>query len=161
MQKRPSPEQVKKTLLSRSYTVHSGESEILFPMTERVLINLPISEIDTYDKNPRRTENPNFSKIKESISKDGLNQPLVVTRRPEQTRFIVYKGGNTRLKAISELYEETGDQQYRYVDCSFIPWSGFESDAIIGHLQENSMRKSLCFIDRAYGVKKRHRASAE
>lgn len=153
MQKRPSPEQVKKTLLSRSYTVHSGESEILFPMTERVLINLPISEIDTYDKNPRRTENPNFSKIKESISKDGLNQPLVVTRRPEQTRFIVYKGGNTRLKAISELYEETGDQQYRYVDCSFIPWSGFESDAIIGHLQENSMRKSLCFIDRAYGVK--------
>ncbi len=153
MQKRPSPEQVKKTLLSRSYTVHSGESEILFPMTERVLINLPISEIDTYDKNPRRTENPNFSKIKESISKDGLNQPLVVTRRPEQTRFIVYKGGNTRLKAISELYEETGDQRYRYVDCSFIPWSGFESDAIIGHLQENSMRKSLCFIDRAYGVK--------
>ena len=153
MQKRPSPEQVKKTLLSQSYTVHPEESDVLFPMTERVLVNLPISEIDTYDKNPRRTENPNFSKIKESISKDGLNQPLVVTRRPRQNRFIVYKGGNTRLKAISELYEETGDPRYRYVDCSFIPWSGFESDAIIGHLQENSMRKSLCFIDRAYGVR--------
>lgn len=153
MQKRPSPEQVKKTLLSQSYTVHPEESEVLFPMTERVLVNLPISEIDTYDKNPRRTENPNFTKIKESISKDGLNQPLVVTRRPRQNRFIVYKGGNTRLKAISELYEETSDQRYRYVDCSFIPWSGFESDAIIGHLQENSMRKSLCFIDRAYGVR--------
>lgn len=152
MQKRPSPEQVKHTLLSQSNPVHSNDSEILYPLTERVLINLPISDIDVYDKNPRRTENPNFAKIKESISKDGLNQPLVVTRRPRQSRFVVYKGGNTRLKAISELYEETGDRRYRYVDCSFIPWSGFESDAIIGHLQENSMRKSLCFIDRAYGV---------
>ena len=51
MQKRPSPEQVKKNLLSQSYTAHSEESEVLFPMTERVLVNLPISEIDTYDKN--------------------------------------------------------------------------------------------------------------
>lgn len=152
MQKRPSPEQVKKTLLSQSDSTDSDD-EILFPMTERVLIHLPISEIDTYDQNPRRTENPNFSKIKESISKDGLNQPLVVSRRPGQSKFVVYKGGNTRLKAISELYEETADQKFRFVDCSFIPWSGFESDAIIGHLQENSMRKSLCFIDRAYGVK--------
>lgn len=66
---------------------------------------------------------------------------------------MIFKGGNTRLKALQELYSETGDRRFRFVDCSFHPWSGFESDAIIGHLQENQMRKSLCFIDRAFGTK--------
>ncbi len=122
-------------------------------LAERTLLRLSIREIESYEKNPRRQKNPNYNKIKESIANDGLNQPLVVTHRPDHDHYVIYKGGNTRLKAITELYEESGDYRFRFVDCCFIPWSGFESDAIIGHLQENEMRKSLCFIDKALGVR--------
>ncbi len=129
------------------------DSPTLVSQLERTFLTLPIGKIQFYDKNPRRQENPNYSKIKESIAKDGLNQPLVISRRPQQDHFVVYKGGNTRLKAVKELYQETGNYKFRFVDCCFVPWSGFESDAIIGHLQENEMRKSLCFIDKAHGIK--------
>ncbi len=122
-------------------------------LNERALLFLPIARVKQYDKNPRRFNNPNYYKIKDSISKDGLNQPLVVSRRPDEVDFVVYKGGNTRLQAVKELFDETGDHRFRFVECSFIPWSGHESDAIIGHLQENEMRKSLCFIDKSVGIK--------
>lgn len=116
------------------------------------LLTLPIESIDEYDKNPRREFNPNYHKIKESISNNGLNQPLVVTRRPSCKNYMIFKGGNTRLAVLRELYEETGDRKFQFVPCSYLPWTGEESEAIIGHLQENQMRKSLCFVDRARGV---------
>ena len=131
---------------------HLAEPNVDDVLLDRALLTLPINKIEPYERNPRRQENPNYAKIKESIAKDGLNQPLVVTRRPNQGHFVIYKGGNTRLKAMTELYDESGDYRFRFIDCCFIPWSGFESDAIIGHLQENEMRKSLCFIDKAHGI---------
>ena len=134
-------------------TKTSRNATALNSLNERALVYLPISRVQPYENNPRRRNNPNYGKIKESIFKDGLNQPLVVTRRPDKDDFIVYKGGNTRLKAIKELFAETGDHRFRFVECSFIPWSGNESDAVIGHLQENEMRKSLCFIDKSAGIK--------
>ena len=137
---------------SKLKSVHPAEPNVVDALLERTLLTLPINNIEPYENNPRRQENPNYAKIKESIAKDGLNQPLVVTRRPNQGHFVIYKGGNTRLKAMTELYGETGDYRFRFIDCCFIPWSGFESDAIIGHLQENEMRKSLCFIDKAHGI---------
>ncbi len=122
-------------------------------LNSQALITLKADEIDTYDKNPRRAQNPQFAAIKQSILNNGMNQPLVVTKRPGSSRYMVYKGGNTRLAALRELYTETQQKKFNLVQCSFQPWSGFESDAIIGHLQENQIRKSLCFLDRAYGVK--------
>ncbi len=119
----------------------------------KVMMTVPVAQIETYDKNPRRDTNPNYLKIKESIQCDGMNQPLVITRRPENSNFMIYKGGNTRLVAVQTLYDETGDTRFESVDCVFSPWTGCESDAIVGHLQENEMRKSLCFVDRACGVK--------
>ena len=120
---------------------------------EWTLIVLPTSEIEEYENNPRRLKNPNYLKIKKSIASNGLSQPLVVSQRPEESSYVVYKGGNTRLIALKELLAETGDRQYSFVACSLVPWSGLESDAVVGHLQENEMRNSLCFIDKAYGVK--------
>ena len=128
-------------------------TELKHEFISRTLMTVPISQISTYDKKPRREKNPNFEQIKESIWNDGMNQPLVITKRPGEEKFMIFKGGNTRLSAVRELFEETGDRRFKFVDCSFFPWTGFESDAIIGHLQENEMRKSLCFIDRAHGVK--------
>ena len=153
MSHRPSSQQVMERLLPDTIEIWNKNRNFKNELTTRTFLTVPISELHSYDMNPRRLENPNYEKIKESILNDGINQPLVVTQRPGEQNFMIYKGGNTRLKAIRELYEETGSRKFRFIDCSFLPWSGLESDAIIGHLQENEMRKSLCFIDRAYGVK--------
>ena len=153
MNNRPSSEQITKRLRPQPLSNYKEETNFVASLTTKTFLTIPISDLETYDKNPRRTQNPNFNQIKDSISKDGINQPLVVTQRPGSRKFIIYKGGNTRLKALQELYSETGDRKYRFVDCLFLPWTGFESDAIVGHLQENQMRKSLCFIDRAFGTK--------
>ena len=150
---RPSSKQIMERLLPQPESVVGREQDFITDLTTKTFLTIPISDLETYDKNPRRMLNPNFDEIKESISNDGINQPLVVTQRPDSDKFMIYKGGNTRLKALQELYNETGDRKYRFVDCTFHPWSGYESDAIIGHLQENQMRKSLCFIDRAFGTK--------
>ena len=153
MSYRPSSQQVMERLLPESIEIWNKDRNFKKELTTRTFLTVPISELHFYDMNPRRLENPNYEKIKESILNDGINQPLVVTQRPGEQNFMIYKGGNTRLKAIRELYEETGSRKFKFIDCSFLPWSGLESDAIIGHLQENEMRKSLCFIDRAHGVK--------
>ncbi len=153
MYSRPSSEQIAERLRPQPLSNYEKESDFVSHLTTKTFLNIPISNLETYDKNPRRMQNPNFNQIKDSIFKDGINQPLVVTQRPGSKNFIIYKGGNTRLKALQELYSETGDRKFRFVDCLFHPWTGFESDAIVGHLQENQMRKSLCFIDRAFGTK--------
>jgi len=153
MPRRPTEKELLQRLTNQSneYPTNTADSQSEFE--SQALITLKVDEIDSYDKNPRRAQNPQFEAIKQSILSNGINQPLVVTRRPSSSRFMIYKGGNTRLAALRELYAETKQRQFNVVQCSFQPWSGFESDAILGHLQENQMRKSLCFLDRAYGVK--------
>ncbi len=117
------------------------------------ILSVPVKDIEPYDKNPRRLKHPKYEAIKESIYHDGMNQPIVITRKPGKKKFMVFKGGNTRLTIVRELFEDTSDPRFESVDCSFQPWTGNEVDAIIGHLKENEMRNSLCFIDRAHGVK--------
>ncbi|MDE0310056.1 MAG: ParB N-terminal domain-containing protein [Acidiferrobacterales bacterium] len=153
MSNRPSSEQIAQRLRPQKVSDFEQETNFVASLVTKTFLTIPISDLETYDKNPRRMRNPNFKRIKDSISRDGINQPLAVTQRPGSKKFTIYKGGNTRLKAVQELYSETGDRKYRFVDCLFHPWTGFESDAIVGHLQENQMRKSLCFIDRAFGTK--------
>ncbi len=116
------------------------------------LISLRVDEIEPYDKNPRRLAHPEFNLLKQSITADGILHPLIVTRKSEKSKYMIFKGGNARLRAIRELYEETADEKYEHVICTLLPWTGLESDAIVGHLQENELRGSLCFLDRAYGI---------
>ena len=153
MAQRPTSNQIKERLLTQPTDEADSEPNFISDLSTRTFLSIPISDLESYDKNPRRMLNPNYEKIKESILNNGINQPLVVTKRPDAEKYMIYKGGNTRLQALKELYDETGERRFHVVECSFHPWSGFESDAIIGHIQENEMRKSLCFIDRAYGVK--------
>ena len=156
MKNRPSSKDIRDMLQDSSNVdvTYSSDFHIEEDLTSEDQINVSILQIDYYDKNPRRADNPQFSQIKESIRFSGLIQPLVITKRPNHKNFMIYKGGNTRLKALRELYEESGDNKFKFANCFYIPWSGMESEAILGHLQENEMRKSLCFFDRASGVKR-------
>jgi len=114
-------------------------------------MRLEVTRIKTYDRNPRRCENPEYDRIKASIRANGMDQPLVVTRRPEETDYVVGAGGNTRLQILQALYRETGEERLYWVDCLFKPWH-HESDVLLAHLRENDLRGGMTFIDKARAV---------
>lgn len=114
-------------------------------------VMLDVRRIKPYERNPRRSENPEYDRIKASIRADGMDQPLVVTCRPGETDYVVGAGGNTRLHILQALYQETGDKRFQWVDCLFKPWRE-ESDVLLAHLRENDLRGGLSFIDKAQAV---------
>jgi len=114
-------------------------------------VMLDVRRIKPYERNPRRSENPEYDRIKASIRADGMDQPLVVTCRPGETDYVVGAGGNTRLHILQALYQETGDERFQWVDCLFKPWRE-ESDVLLAHLRENDLRGGLSFIDKARTV---------
>jgi ParB family protein of integrating conjugative element (PFGI_1 class) len=114
----------------------------------RILV--PVMQVQTYDRNPRRTINPKFDEIKESIRAVGLLTPFNITRRPGEAHFIVCGGGNTRLVILQQLFQE-GYAQFERVELTFKAWRG-DADAIAGHIGENDQRGEMCFWDRAVGV---------
>jgi len=112
-------------------------------------MTLPVMDILHYDKNPRKAINDQYDLIKESIrSTKQLTSPLVVTRRPGQDKFMVGKGGNTRLTALQELFGETGDAAFQHVVVTYTPWIS-ESSTLSAHLVENELRGEMIFWDKA------------
>ena len=121
---------------------------------------IEINRIQPYERNPRHGRNPEYDRIKDSIRNNGLDQPLVITKRPQATDYIVHAGGNTRLLILKELFTETGDEQFSRVSCMFRPWNR-ESDVLLAHLRENDLRGGLTFIDKAQAVLDARRLFAE
>ena len=129
----------------------SAPSAAIIQSDKPTQLRLEVTCIKTYDRNPRRGDNPEYDRIKASICSNGMDQPLVITCRPGQTDYVIGAGGNTRLHILQTLYQETGDERFRWVDCLFKPWNQ-ESDVLLGHLRENDLRGGLSFIDKAQAV---------
>jgi len=110
-----------------------------------------IDRLQEYDHNPRKITNPRYDDIEASIRAQGLQQPLVITRRPGDERYMVKHGGNTRLQILKALHLETGDDRFARVHCLFEPWVS-ESETLTAHLIENDTRGDLSFIDKARAV---------
>ena len=110
-----------------------------------------VDRIHYYGKNPRRQQNPEYDRIKASIRDGGLDQPLVLTQQPGMADYVLHSGGNTRLRILKELYEETANERYYWVECVVRPWSQ-ESAVLFAHLRENELRGGLPFIDKAHAV---------
>ncbi|MFO1207571.1 MAG: ParB family protein, partial [Burkholderiales bacterium] len=125
----------------------AGQSD---PRTESQ-IELSVDEIRPYENNPRRAINAKFEDIKESIRTSGLRSPLTVTRRPDESHFIVEAGGNTRLLALRQLWAETRDPRFRKLVVLFRPWRS-ESYVLTAHLIENEQRGEMTFWDKASGI---------
>ena len=121
---------------------------------------IDISRIQPYEHNPRHGRNPEYDRIRDSIRNTGLDQPLVVTQRPNAEDFIVHAGGNTRLIILKELFAETGDPRFTAVPCLIKPWC-CESDVLLAHLRENDLRGGLTFIDKARAVCEAQKLLAE
>ncbi len=114
-------------------------------------LRLNVTRISPYERNPRHSANPEYDRIKASIRATGLDQALRVTRRPGDEDYIVQAGGNSRLQALKELHECTGEERFLWVDCLFVDWE-CESAVLLAHLRENELRGALIFIDRARAV---------
>ena len=127
-----------------------GLAEQSEPRTE-CQIELVVEEIRPYENNPRRAANAKFDDIKESIRTSGLRSPLTVTRRPGESHFIVDAGGNTRLRALQQLWAETRDPRYHKLVVLFRPWRS-ESHVLTAHLIENEQRGEMTFWDKASGI---------
>ena len=114
-------------------------------------LRVEITRIGCYERNPRRSKNPEYDRIKASILMSGMDQPLLITKRPGEKDYIVQAGGNTRLQILKELFEATGEDRFFWVDCVFVEWDR-ESTVLLAHLRENELRGNLCFIDKARAV---------
>lgn len=111
--------------------------------------NIPVEQIDCYDHNPRRKHDPEqYAMLKESIRASGVKQPVHVTQRPNQQRYILSQGGNTRLQIVKELFAETGDSRFATLPCIYQGYTG-ETDIQIAHLIENEQRADMCYWDKA------------
>jgi ParB family protein of integrating conjugative element (PFGI_1 class) len=115
------------------------------------LIVVDLDQIDLYDLNPRRQDNTVYERLRESIRKNGLDNPIPITRRPGAERYIVAAGGNTRLKALRDLHKQTGEAKFSQVNCIFKPFTS-DIDILAAHLRENDLRDDLVFIDHAVAV---------
>ena len=137
-----------------------SESTLNASAAEGQFLELAVSAIRPYDRNPRRGDNPEYQRIKASVRAEGLDQPFVVTRRPGDSTFMLQAGGNTRLRVLQELYAETGDARFARATCLYRPWTR-EMDVLLAHLRENDLRSDLSFLDKAMAVREARRLLEE
>ena len=111
---------------------------------------LPVDRISCYANNPRVSRNPEYARLKNSLQKNGLEAPLVVTRKPGAQNYTLQAGGNTRL-TIARALHESGLEAFATVPCIVKEWTS-EINVLVAHLRENDIRGNLMFIERALGV---------
>lgn len=120
------------------------------PLLSTTVLTIPIRDISPYEKNPRQDPNECYEDIKESIRLAGLDSIMQVMRLPGATTYTVAKGGNTRLRALKELFEETREARFEQITAQLVDFKGHTA-AIADHLKENTLRGAMSFFDRAHG----------
>lgn len=116
-------------------------------------VSLTLDDISEFSLNPRRTDNPKYEEILESIRTIGLENPLVVTKRPGEAGYTLFNGGSTRLRALKALWAETQELKYYHQDCKFVPYSS-DSELLIRHMIENEVRGEMTLLDKALAALK-------
>ena len=113
------------------------------------MMNIPIGEIACFENNPRTVHDPEYYEaIKASIRAKGVEQPVHITKRPGADRYVLSKGGNTRLQIVTELHRETGEDRFAFLPCIYQRYVS-ETDLLISHMIENEQRAEMCFWDKA------------
>lgn len=144
-------ELIDKQLGVKGFSSNSAAPKRLSDPTQETPMFINLDQLRPYNHNPRKTRNPLYEEIKDSIRFRGLDQAPVITRRPGEEFFIIRSGGNTRLEILNELWQETQDERFYKINCLFKPWQS-EINALAGHLAENELHGQMSFIDKARGV---------
>jgi ParB family protein of integrating conjugative element (PFGI_1 class) len=141
------------------------------PLTQSVLI-VTLDQLQPYELNPRRSRNPSYDDIRESIENAGLKRaPNITRRQPGDEKYSIRDGGNTRLVILRELHDkykylaekepdkkksqalqQKADSFFR-IKCDFIPWHS-DLDALSSHMIENEARGGTKFIEKALVVQR-------
>jgi ParB family protein of integrating conjugative element (PFGI_1 class) len=108
-------------------------------------------EIEVFSLNQRRSMNPLYGEIKESILKKGVQNPLHIVFHPIQKKWVLSQGGQTRLLISRELYEETQDEMFLFPPVIQKPYTS-DLELCINHLIENHLRGENTFLETAYAV---------
>ena len=138
----------RKSLVEHLADQPSARRNVKSEFIDGSILPIDISMIEPYYANPRIYENPKYEIIKESIRIDGIRQRIVVTKPPHSEKFMLCQGGNTRLRALRELYEETHEPRFKTAYCEFREWRG-EADLMLGHVVENELRGNLNWHERS------------
>lgn len=149
--KRLSPEALQERMRRTLSVPNPADNSARLAEDRECQIQLRVIDIDPYDRNPRRERNQLYAEIKESIRVAKVISPLTVTKRPGSNRYMVGAGGNTRLKAQRELWDETGDPRFEYLLVTYRPWVS-EAQVLTAHLVENELHAGMSFWDKALGV---------
>lgn len=130
-----------------------GQPRPIHQLVDGALLTLDISQVQPYDRNPRKGKNPRYDDIKASIRMRGIAHPVKVTQRPgmQPDQFMIAGGGNTRLAILHELYKETGDTRFHSHRFIYEAWKS-ESSNLIAHLIENNERGEMTLIDKARAI---------
>ncbi|MFK0344224.1 ParB family protein [Pseudomonas asiatica] len=150
--KPPTSEDITRQLEQSHFPQKPGRETSLAPVGDTPMV-VSLEQLRPYELNPRVVRNPLYDEIKASIRERGLDQPPAITRRPDESHFIIRNGGNTRLSILGELWQETRDERFFRIHCLFRPWQS-ESHALLGHLAESDLHGQLTFIERALAVAK-------
>ena len=138
----------RKSLVEHLADQPSARRNVKSEFIDGSILPIDISMIEPYYANPRIYKNPKYEIIKESIRIDGIRQRIVVTKPLHSEKFMLCQGGNTRLRALRELYEETHEPRFKTAYCEFREWRG-EADLMLGHVVENELRGNLNWHERS------------
>ncbi|AFO50063.1 MULTISPECIES: ParB family protein [Pseudomonas] len=150
--KPPTSEDITRRLQQAHFPQKHGRDLAAAPAGDTPMV-VSLEQLRPYELNPRVVRNPLYGDIKASIRERGLDQPPAITRRPDESHFIIRNGGNTRLSILGELWQETREERFFRIHCLFRPWQS-ESHALLGHLAESDLHGQLTFIERALAVAK-------
>ncbi len=118
---------------------------------------LAVDDIRVYEHNPRTLLNEQYGAIKEGLAAEGLGKVLFyVVKRPGEEHYTLSFGGGTRLNAIKELWQETGDKRFKTVRCVIQAYTN-EAGLRTNHIIENTQRGDMCFWDTARAMVELHR----
>lgn len=146
--KRLSAEQITAMTKNATHRVMAAKSPTEIHVIS--VIELPVSDVQPYEHNPRRHANPKYEEIKESIKARGLESALYITKRPGSSQYILARGGKTRLLALQALAQEN-PAKWGKLNFHEVPWIS-ESEILAAHLVENTGREAMCFWDLAEGI---------
>jgi hypothetical protein len=118
---------------------------------------LAVDDIRVYEHNPRTLLNEQYGAIKEGLAAEGLGKVLFyVVKRPGEEHYTLSFGGGTRLNAIKELWQETGDKRFKTVRCVIQAYTN-EAGLRTNHIIENTQRGDMCFWDTARAMVELHK----
>ena len=118
---------------------------------ELTLRTVGIARIRPYQNGARNPSNRTYQRIKASIRHNEFRQLFVVAQPPGDDNYVLWNGGSARLRALKELFAETGESRYATATCIVRPWRG-EADQLLAYLEARGLRDAPAFIDLATTV---------